>query len=66
MSDKVSREAYNEALDTAAELAKEVDRLRGIIDSRPAINAALPDSYVIWSQSIYMMEIAHASKRRAN
>jgi hypothetical protein len=38
----------------------ERDRLQLIIDSRPAINAALPGSYVEWSQSIYAMDFAHA------
>lgn len=33
----------------------------GPFDSRPAINAALPGSYVIWSQSIYLMELSHAT-----
>jgi len=39
---------------------EEYDRLQRIIDSRPAINAGLPATYIEWSQSIYAMEIAHA------
>lgn len=38
----------------------EVNRLRTIIDSRPAINAGLPATYIEWSQSIYEMDMAHA------
>lgn len=47
----------------AAELRRlhaEVNRLRTIIDSRPAINAGLPATYIEWSQSIYGMDMAHA------
>lgn len=41
-------------------LAKaEIERLQAIIDSRPAINAGLPGTYIRWSQSIYVMEAAH-------
>ena len=36
--------------------ADEIDRLQRIIDSRPAINAGLPQTYIDWSQSIYLME----------
>ncbi|MBG6211360.1 hypothetical protein IWQ49_006045 [Labrenzia sp. EL_126] len=42
----------------AQRAAAEIERLQAIIDSRPAINAALPESYVKWSQSIYVMETA--------
>jgi len=38
------------------------DRLQRIIDSRPAINAGLPQTYINWSQSIYAMEMAHATE----
>ena len=40
--------------------ADEIDRLQRIIDSRPAINAGLPQTYIEWSHSIYAMEAAHA------
>ncbi len=36
-----------------AELKAELDLLQDILDSRPAINTALPDSYIRWSQAIY-------------
>lgn len=42
--------------------ADEIDRLQTVIDSRPAINAALPGSYIRWSQSIYVMEIARMGR----
>lgn len=38
----------------------EIERLQRIIDSRPAINAGLPESYITWSHSIYEMEAARA------
>lgn len=38
----------------------EIKRLQKIIDSRPAINAGLPETYIKWSQSIYSMEFNHA------
>ena len=54
---------YHRAYEAAAELRRlhaEVNRLRSIIDSRPAINAGLPATYIEWSQSIYEMDMAHA------
>jgi hypothetical protein len=42
------------------EATAEVERLQSVIDSRPAINAALPDSYIKWSQAIYVMELSRA------
>lgn len=36
----------------------EIARLQRIIDSRPAINAGLPQTYIEWSHSIYQMEAA--------
>lgn len=41
--------------------ANEIERLQRIIDSRPAINAGLPESYVLWSQSIYELEFVRAT-----
>ena len=35
----------------------EVTRLQRVIDSRPAINAGLPESYIEWSRSIYAMAL---------
>jgi hypothetical protein len=48
--------------ETLTAAATEIERLQRVIDSRPAINAALPESYVLWSQSIYVMESQHATK----
>lgn len=45
-------------LNTIDEQAAEIDRLQRIIDSRPAINAGLPLTYIEWAQSIYAMEVA--------
>jgi hypothetical protein len=47
--------AYHKAL---TEAANEIDRLQRIIDSRPAINAGLPETYIEWSQGIYSAEFA--------
>jgi hypothetical protein len=49
--------------DTLTEAANEIDRLQRIIDSRPAINAALPASYIEWSQKIYATEVLHTLAR---
>lgn len=40
--------------------AREIERLQRIIDSRPAINAGLPETYIEWSQGIYMADYARA------
>lgn len=50
--------AYHKALTQAAE---EIDRLQRIIDSRPAINAGLPGTYIAWSQGIYQTDAAQAA-----
>lgn len=47
-------------LDELEASANELERLQTIIDSRPAINAGLPETYIHWSQSIYAMEFARA------
>ena len=55
--------SYTSMVKAAAELRRlhaEVNRLRTIIDSRPAINVGLPATYIEWSQSIYEMDMAHA------
>lgn len=49
-------------LGLVGDAADEIDRLQTVIDSRPAINAALPDSYIRWSQRIYVMEIARMGR----
>lgn len=51
--------AIHAAADHIDVLEAEIERLQRIIDSRPAINAGLPESYIHWSQSIYAMEAAH-------
>ena len=38
--------------------------LQDILDSRPAINAGLPASYVRWSQAVYAGDIASATLRQ--
>lgn len=42
----------------------ERDRLQRIIDSRPAINAGLVESYITWSQNIYAMDIINCTETR--
>jgi len=42
------------------QLRAEVERLQTILDSRPAINAGLPESYIKWSQSIYVLDAVQA------
>lgn len=54
-SSDVSPEWVHKAEDAIAAIA-ELERHQRILDSRPAINAALPESYIAWSQSIYVME----------
>ena len=49
--------AYHKAL---TEAANEIDRLQRIIDSRPAINAGLPGTYIEWSKLIYSADYARA------
>ena len=49
--------AYHSALFKAAD---EIDRLQRIIDSRPAINAGLPETYIQWSQGVMQTDIARA------
>lgn len=56
---------FCQAADALAALIAENERLQRIIDSRPAINAALPESYIAWSQSIYLMESLTGSKENA-
>ena len=36
----------------------ERDRLRLVLDSRPAINAGLPESYMEWSTLVYQADFA--------
>lgn len=43
-----------------SELRTEVARLQRIIDSRPAVNAGLPQTYIEWSRGIYAIEISQS------
>ena len=43
----------------------ENDLLQDILDSRPAINADLPDSYIRWLQAIYSGDFIRAIGRKA-
>lgn len=43
--------------------ADEIERLQRIIDSRPAINAGLPATYIKWSQEIYVTDVAQVMRR---
>lgn len=55
----IKRERMEEILRDAIEpYQAEIARLNRIIDSRPAINAGLPQTYIDWSHSIYHMEAA--------
>ena len=38
--------------DLMEDAADEIERLQRIIDSRPAINAGLPETYIQWSQGM--------------
>jgi hypothetical protein len=51
------KERAKKYADELCKLANKVARLQRIIDSRPAINAGLPETYIEWSQSIYQMDI---------
>lgn len=35
----------------------QAERLREMLDSRPAINAGLPETYVEWSQGVYLADL---------
>jgi hypothetical protein len=52
----------SEIADELRRVTEERDRLQRIIDSRPAINAGLPETYIAWSRSIYALDIANASE----
>jgi hypothetical protein len=43
-------------------IVAEVRRLQTILDNRPAINAGLPETYIEWSQGIYMTDMAHGAQ----
>lgn len=45
-----------------AECAALIRRMQAVLDSRPAINGALPQSYIEWSAKVYTMELRHESE----
>lgn len=59
---------YEDAMQAAAELRRlheQNERLIRIIDSRPAINAGLPQTYIDWSQSLYLVDY-HTGAEQTN
>jgi hypothetical protein len=40
----------------AEKAVEDAERLRRMLDSRPAINAGLPGTYIEWSQGIYLCD----------
>ena len=60
MTDSATLEIVRAVLVEAgvAEMTAERDKLQRILDSRPAINAGLPDSYIKWSQGIYAIDLS--------
>jgi hypothetical protein len=47
------------------EARAEVARLQSVIDSRPAINAGLPETYIAWSKLIAADEFNRALEKLA-
>lgn len=56
----IRAEATTAQAEALATMTAERDLLQDILDSRPAINAALPDNYVRWSQAIYSGDFVRA------
>ncbi len=52
--------SHGDYADVMRKAADELDRLQRILDSRPAINAGLPETYIEWSQGIYAADYAQA------
>jgi hypothetical protein len=50
-----------EALARLEAAEAECARLQRVIDSRPAINAGLPETYIEWSRGVYALEIGRAA-----
>lgn len=44
------------------QLYAENEALRKVLNSRPAINAGLPGTYIEWSSKVYAMDLAHAGE----
>jgi hypothetical protein len=53
-------ELYAEVAAALRDVEAERELLQDILDSRPAINAGLPETFVRWSQSIYSGEAFRA------
>jgi len=47
------------------ELRAEVDRLRHLLDTRPALNSGLTEAYTQWTQLVYASDMA-AARTSAN
>jgi hypothetical protein len=58
-------ELYAEAADALRESEAERELLQEVLDSRPAINAGLPETFVRWSQAIYSGEVFRAFTGRS-
>lgn len=58
----MSKKVNDELMADYRKVVAERDRLQRIIDSRPAINAGLPQTYIEWSQSIYALDMAHLTE----
>lgn len=54
------------SIDVVLALVGEIERLQKIIDSRPAINAGLPGTYIQWSRGIYELDVRAALGRQAS
>lgn len=59
-TERVTTGQARSAVPTLNDAAAEIERLQRIIDSRPAINAGLPETYIKWSQGIYATDYAQA------
>lgn len=53
---------YEELVCACLGMATEIERLRKIIDSRPAINAGLVESYIEWTQGICAADFSRATE----
>ena len=60
----MSYEAWRISFQSSEQAARaawaECQRLQRIIDSRPAINAGLPETYIEWSRRIYQCDVNKA------
>ncbi len=60
LGEEILQDQIDRLEDDKRELVKMVDRLQRILDSRPAINSGLPETYIEWSQGIYACDYATA------